>query len=67
MRFGLRFARLRCTPCGKVCPSVQVRGVNRNAKGRKRDIFAQFAAWPFFQKGSVPDSKLSCTRLDAVL
>ena len=25
MRSGLRFARLRCTPCGKACPNAQVR------------------------------------------
>src|ERR1700692_376342 len=54
-------------PVEKPVRTCRLGHVNRNAKGRKRDILAWFVVWPFSKKGLVPDSKLSCTRLDAVL
>ena len=67
MRFGLGFARLRSTPCGKACPNVQVRACKSEHERAQARHFCLVCGVAFSKKEPVPDSKLSCTRLDAVL
>jgi hypothetical protein len=54
-------------PVEKPVRTYRLGHVNRNAKGRKRRHFCLVFGAALFQKGSVPDCKLSCTRRDAVL
>src|SRR5258708_6622868 len=52
MRSGLRFARLRCTPCGKACPNVQVRACKSEHEGTQTRHFCLVRDVGSFQKGT---------------
>jgi hypothetical protein len=68
MGSGLHFARLRLTPCGKACPNVQVGARKSEHERTQARHFCLVCGVAFCKnKEPVPDSKLSCTRLDAVL
>jgi hypothetical protein len=60
MRFGLRFARLRSTPCGKACPEVQVRACKSEQERAQARHFCLVCGVAFSKKGT-------CSRLQIEL
>jgi len=60
MRSGLRFVRLRCTPCGKACPNVQARACKSERERTQKATFL-----PSFRRG--PFSKRIGSRLQIEL
>jgi hypothetical protein len=52
MGSGLRFARLRCTPCGKACPNVQVRACKSERERTQTRHFCLICGVALFEKGT---------------